>query len=100
MLLGGIDEDQLLQLRNLQGDAVLTGFQEDIFKRLKLLHEIHQYSASIVGLDLATKYFCQPNKNPLFKSLSMREYLLQNNSMTAFIEVRDYLLGGIHTPYI
>jgi hypothetical protein len=46
--------------------------------------------------ELAYDWFNTPNKNPVFQTRSIRNYLFENGSMVSLYNTRNYLSAASH----
>jgi hypothetical protein len=93
-LLGGVKRRtfQEWKKRALNGEPV--ELSRDTLERLSLLLGIYKALKVIAPdsrMDVAKKWFNQPNTNPLFSGKSPKEFLLSIGTMESLYKVRRYL---------
>jgi len=93
-LLGEMEVETYKEMRQrAESDLSITMTPETI-ERLSLLLGIWkalQLSLPIGRQDLAFKWFNKPNSSPLLQNKSIKDYLLENNTLESFYVAKDYL---------
>lgn len=93
-LLGGIKVETYQDMRHRAASGLPITMTSDTVERLSLLLGIWKALQLLVPHerpDLALTWFNKPNSSPLLNGMSIKHYLLENNTLEGFYVVRDYL---------
>jgi hypothetical protein len=93
-LLGRITVESYQDLRHRADSGLPITTTPDMVERLSLLLGIWKALQLLVPVerpDLAFAWFNKPNSSPLLQNMSIKHYLLENNTLESFYIVRDYL---------
>lgn len=93
-LLGGITVETYKDIQQRAESGLPIAMTPDTVERLSLLLGIWkalQLLAPIGRQDLAFAWFNKPNNSPLLQNMSIKDYLLENNTLESFDIVRGYL---------
>ncbi len=93
-LLGGITIESYQDMCHRAESGLSITMTPDTVERLSLLLGIWKALQLLVPVerpDLAFEWFNKPNNSPLLQGKSIKDYLLENNTLESFYTVRDYL---------
>lgn len=93
-LLGGIEVETYKAMQQRAESGLPITMTPDTVERLSLLLGIWKALQLLVPHerpDLAFAWFNKPNSSPLLQDKSIKDYLLENNTLESFYTVRDYL---------
>ncbi|RYY02145.1 MAG: hypothetical protein EOO53_14000 [Gammaproteobacteria bacterium] len=93
-LLGGIEGKTYKAMQQRAESGLPITMTPDTVERLSLLLGIWKALQLLVPVerpDLAFEWFNKPNNSPLLQGKSIKDYLLENNTLESFYTVRDYL---------
>ena len=93
-LLGGLTVDAHQEMLRRTECGLPITMTPDTVERLSLLLGIWKALQLLVPIgrqDLAFNWFNKPNNSPLLNGMSIKYYLLENNTLESFYTVRDYL---------
>ena len=99
-LLGNISDAQLTALCSYDQSGQLSEFAQSVLQRLVLLIGIARDLAALVGSENSYMLFSKKNSHAMFESQSIKDFLLNSESIESYELVLTYLENAIHGCFI